>query len=384
MQELIQNIVDAIITVEDKKKHIDEALLILARTFKNRSDLVVKQILVDNAPLLHLMKISAEAEKISYHPPLLASLRVRALNVLIGIIRDFEKSIQLREHLQRDFDHGVKLSVADDIMHNTDSLLFHMVYAPDYDKGLIYGLKAVELIEAEEAMWEEKLRLYANLIQYYTIVGKMDECQTFIDKGEQIFSAIDGDAYKALYVFAVSMFYMDLGDFDKTIDLIRSNLALFESQEFYLTFRFFPIAQLAEALIKKGDLAEGQKMIDLAEKYAKQFYNDDSSNFNCRLNVLRAFNQLASKEHYAVAKSLLESAISQYAKNFYGSDKHRWQAFAHLILGKLHYQNNQYDLAKEQLLLSEQIYNKIVKNRSIDDVSDLYKTLALLGVDAKD
>jgi len=43
-----------------------------------------------------------------------------------------------------------------------------------------------------------------------------------------------------------------------------------------------------------------------------------------------------------------------------------------------------WDQAKKHYLLSEQIFEKALKNKKIDDVSELYKMLAILGMDAPD
>ena len=69
---------------------------------------------------------------------------------------------------------------------------------------------------------------------------------------------------------------------------------------------------------------------------------------------------------------------------FKTKDKHRGLAFIHLQLGKLYHQNKEYSQAKEHYLKSETIFNNVLKNHAVDDVSELYKQLAMLGIDARE
>ena len=80
----------------------------------------------------------------------------------------------------------------------------------------------------------------------------------------------------------------------------------------------------------------------------------------------------------------LYKTIKLYNEALGGDKKHRYQARTHLALGKAHTLNKDYAEALKACLFSEEIYDVVLKEKKIDDVSDLYKELALLGIYMKD
>lgn len=384
MHELIQKIVNTLIPIEEKKKHIDTAIEILIPLFNDRSDVVVEKILKDNTSFLHAFKLAEEADKINYHTSELSSLRVKILDVLVGIIRDFPKVEAIKNHLDRDFERGIKLLKADEVLYNTNLFLFSFIYAPAFDKAIIFGKKALSLLETEEGMIEEKLRLYSNLIQYFSLTGLIDEAEKFAIEGEKYFSVSLSTAYNALYVLATSVFLNEKGDFDKSIELIKKNQELLEKQEIYPSMYSFTLNQLCEALIKKGEINDAKEALILTEKMGREFYSHENNNFFAKLFALKALVDFSKKENFDSSKELLEKSLDIYNTIYCGERKHKNQGSVHLYLAKLYFINQQYEEAKNHCLKSEEIYEKVLKENKIYDVSELYKLFAMLGVELID
>jgi len=320
MHELIQKIINVLIPIEEKKQRIEETIQILKPTFDDRTDKVVEKILKDNTPFLHALKISEEADKIDYHTPTLSSLRVRVLDVLVGIIRDFNKAKMINAYLQADFDKGVKLSKIDEILYNTNLFLFSFIYAPDFDKAITFGEKALSLIEPEEQLVEEKLRLFSNLIQYYSLAGLLDKAQKFVEKGKQYFPASQSNAYNALYVLAVATYHNERGEFEEVISLVESHSSLLEKQNAYPSMYSFTLNQLCEALVKKGKVSEAENMLNFTEKVGREFYSAEDNNFFAKLFANHAINKFSKKEQLTISKERLEKALHIYRKIYCGED----------------------------------------------------------------
>lgn len=384
MHELIQKNINAIIPVEEKQKHIDTAIEILKPVFEGISDKVGERLVKDNAPFLHALKISEEADKIDYHTPALSSLRVRIFDILVGAIRDFKKAEMIKNYLQKDFDMGIKLTKEDDIKYNSNLFLFFRIHNPNFDKALVYGQKALKLIEAEEGMAEEKLRLFSNFIQYYSLLGLIEEAKRFVIEGEKYFHISQSSAFNALYILAKTVYHNEAGDFSQTIDFIQGNRALLEMQKSFPAMYSFTYTQLCEALVKEGDIIESEKQLSVTEKVGRDYFTNEINDFFPKLFAINALSKLAKKENHKDVKELLEKALDIYNKIYGGEDKHKNQGAVHLYLGKLHFLNQQYNEAKDHCLKSEQIYDKALRGKQIYDLSELYKLLAILGVELKD
>lgn len=383
MQELVQQIVNSLIPIPKKKELIDEGVALLKPAFSNNADKNVKAIMKDNSPLLNAIKLSNEANGIDHHNQALSSLRVRLNRVLIGGIRDLAKAKEITEHLQKDFDNHIKLLPEDKIIYNMDLFLFYRICS-DFEQAIVYAQRALKLSDSQKGMYEEKLRLFSNLMIYYALVGLLDECQPFITKGEQLFTLSQSQNINAHYIFALSLFLTERGEFPKVVELIEQNKGCLEKQECHPFMHFFVRFQFAEALLKNGDIKRGKEILVSMAKLMRAYYDAEDNHFFGRLFTLEAISKLSDPNAFLEAKLLLEEAIKIYEKAYNGSEKHRNQSFAHLQLGKLFHQHKQHDEAKTHYLKSEAIFGKICKSMKVDEVSDLYKQLALLGVDTKD
>lgn len=383
MQELIQKIVNSLIPLSEKKQLVDEAVSLLKGSFSGSDEKNYEAIFKDNKPLLHALKLSKEANNINHHNKALSSLRVRVNAVLIGAIRDLKSAKEISEHLKGDFDNQIKLDRKDEIRYYIDLSFVHAIY-PNYDKAIFYGQKALKLSELEDGMSEEKLRLFSNLIQYYANQGLLDECQPFIIEGKKLFISSKFQLNNAHYINAVTTFLLNRGEVQKSIDLIHKHKHYLEKQDCHPMMHFFLRFQLAEALIKNGDMKEAINNLTSTAKLLREFYNAEDNHFFCKLYVLEAVSKFSAPNSFLKSELLLQKAIQTYKKIYNGYNKHRSQAFACLQLGKLYHLHKQYDQAKAHYLESEGIFEKILKNKKIDDVSELYKQLAILGVDMRD
>ncbi len=362
--------------------HLHELIYeLLTSTFNDRSDKIVEKILKDKTSFAQALTVSEEANNLNLHTSSLSSLRVKILDVLVGIIRDFDKARMISSHLQRDFDNGIQLSKENDILYNTNLFLFSLIHNPDFDKGIIFGKKALALIESEPEMIEEKLRLFANLIQYYSLTGLFDEAQAFLEKGAPCFQLSQSDAYNALYVLATTVFLNEQGKFEQVISLIKEPQPLLERQIAYPTMYSFTWIQLCEALIKKSDFEEAEKTLALTEKIGQEFYAHENNTFFAKLFALQALMKFSNPEYFMSAKALLEKSLEIYDDIYCGSNKHKNQGSVHLFLGQLYFLNRQYDKATKHGLLSKKIYDTILKSKKCYDASELDKLLTRLEVE---
>ena len=385
MQELIQTAIASQIPLAVKQKLIDQAAVLLKRSFTDQSDKNVEAILKDNNPLLNVIKISREADAISYHNPDVTQLRIRSLDVLVGMIRDFPTAEEIINHLEKDLKNKVPMSKEDEVLYYANMALYSAIRSPDYDKALTFGLKALQLAEAVGDLYNEHLRILSNLSQHSSLVGLSEEAARYISHGESVFKNASSDPYKALFILAKNIALIDQGQFQQTIDQVRACQDLLDRQTFYPSMRYFILNQLAEALLKQGDREEAKKILAQSEKYGRDVHGDnDQTMFFGRLYVLQGIALGLDPANYEKAKSLIEKGCAILDACFQGQDKHRSQAFAHLQLAKLYHQQQHLVEAKAEYLKSHAIYEKILKGKKIDDISDLYTRLAILGADLRD
>jgi tetratricopeptide (TPR) repeat protein len=142
---------------------------------------------------------------------------------------------------------------------------------------------------------------------------------------------------------------------------------------------------MGEAFLKTKEFDSAQQVIDIAEEFGRKYHGNNEDNmFFGKFYVLKGMCVGADSKRFQEAKSMFEKGIKILELSFSGPDKHKLQAFAHLQLGRLYSENKKYDEAKEQYLMSESIFEKVLKNKRFGDVSELYKQLVILGVHSHD
>lgn len=385
MQDLVQSTVTTLIPEIDKKALIKDAALLLKESFSGQSDQNVEAILKDNTPLLDAIRLSKEADQLSYHTPDLMVIRIRALDVLVGMIRDFPAAEEIMKHLKNDFQNKTPVSTEDEGLYYANMALYSAIKSPDYDKAVAYGLKALTFTEGNTKSNDERLRILSNLAQHTALSGLTEECGKYVDMGEEVFDRSQSDAYRALFILAKNIYLLDKRKLQEAIEFVDQNRELLDRQKFYPSMKYFILNQLAEALIKKGDFQAANEVLDEGEKCARDYHGENEENmFFGKFYVMRGMCLPLNSTTFGEAKRLMEKGIKILDARFGAPNKHKLQAFAHLQLGKLYHQYKDFTEAKKHYNQSKGVFDNILKEKKIDDVCDLYKQLAILGVDMKD
>ena len=385
MQELIQSIVASQISNDEKKKLMASAAQLLKGSFTQRSDHNVAAILKDNKPLLNTLRLSREADQIGYHTEDLTQIRIRCFDVLLGMIRDIPAVEELMGHLERDFQHKVKVGKEDEVLYYANLALYEILQPNHYEKALLYGRKALELAEATEGSVDERLRILSNLIQLHVFMGHAEETKAYIDKGERIVAHCKSDAYRALFLLAKNAYLLDQAAFQSIIETVRTHTDLLARQTDYPSMRYFILSQLSEALFRQGALEEARRVALQAERIARDVHGDkDEHLIFGKLSVLKGTFLMNDISAFETARTHIEKGIAILDAHFKGPDKHRGQALAHVRLGQLLHATKRFQEARAQYYEAEKILEKLLREKRVDDLSLLYAQLALLGIDSKD
>lgn len=385
MQELIQNTITSLLPKGDSCRLIDEGIKTIQEAFGERSDENAAMILKDNRPLLNLIRLSHEAHQLNHHTPELMSMRIRGLDILIGMLRDFPNAEKIIEHLETDLKNNVFISTGDKVLYLANMALYLAIRNPDYDKALDYGIQALTLSEKVPERSDERLRILSNLIQHSCLCGLTEDCPKYIKMADELYEKAQFPAYKGLYLIAKNVYLMDTGDFEGVIKSVNDHRDIIEHRKDFPYMKYFILNQLAEALIKMDKISEAEKPLEEATKYAKDYHGENEQNmFFGKYYVLKGMCLSKDKAHMNQARELMEKGVEILGGRFGASNKHKLQGFGHLQLGKLHHKNNRLAEAKDHYMQSEMVFDSILKEKTIDDVCELYKQLAILGVDMKD
>jgi tetratricopeptide (TPR) repeat protein len=228
---------------------------------------------------------------------------------------------------------------------------------------------------------EEKLRAITNLAQYHTIRGETDIAEQFIKEGKNIFNSSQSIAYKSFFIYAWSLVLTDQGKFKESEEVLN------KAKEFpalYPAFEHGILHQKLETFTKQGKLTQAAKTFEEYEKKLNEFFKRRQNIGLGNAFFFKGVLLIENKKKITEALTNLTMALKIYQEAFHGDKRHRNQGRAHLAMGKAYKINTEFKNALKEYLLSEEIYDIVLKKKTIDDISDLYTELAILGVHLKD
>ncbi|MDP3441510.1 MAG: hypothetical protein Q8T08_01510, partial [Ignavibacteria bacterium] len=242
--------------------------------------------------------------------------------------------------------------------------------------------QAMVILDPYEEYKEEKLRAITNLIQYYVARGEWEKTGELIKNGEKLCKNLPCESCICFFLYALSLTLSDQGKFQQALDVINKvNVYPLLSVEYPPIYHGVTLQKI-ETLIKLGKIDEAKTSLSDLEKKLKEFYGKKTT-AQAYVLILKSMVLLRQAEERPQAFEMIKDALEMYNKSFQGQIRHRAQARAHMVFGKAHSINEEHEKALKEYLLSEKIYNAVLKENRIDDVSDLYKELAILGAKIK-
>lgn len=382
IHDLIHQFINEKLTLEEKKKLLEAATDVMLEVFAGLADTFTKKVTKEPIHLLHAQKLYENAMAIHYSSHKLLQLKVCIFQCLMAAFRDFEAAQLLSIDIEKDLERGLTLDPYYKALFkiNKGSLEANRT---NYEMAIQYMKEGLIILTPYEAYKGDKLRAISNLIQYYAMEGKSHEADKLMTKGNAIFKKLDSIIYKSFFLYVCSIILNDQGKFTESLDTLnKTNVYPMLSTDYPPIYHAI-LLQKIETYIKLGQLEKARKYGEELDKTLQKFYTKKSVML-ANMLLAKSFIFLLQKKELSQCISSIKEALQVYENSFRGNSKHRNQARAHLALGKAHKMNKDHKEALNAYLLSEEIYNIVLKENKIDDLSDLYKELALLGIAMKD
>ncbi|MBA3814345.1 MAG: hypothetical protein H0X26_07655 [Alphaproteobacteria bacterium] len=381
VHDLIHQLINETIHVEEKSKLLDTATEVMLEVFSGTAEVFIKKVTREPIHLLHAQKLCENAKAIGYSTLSLLKLKVCILECLMGPSRNFEVSKIYLEAIEKDLQDGLKLDPYYTALFKINKGFFECTHNVNYDDAIRYMTEGLDVLTPFEDHSEEKLRAIANLAQYHTMRGETAIAEKFINEGKSIFSDSQSIAYKSFFIYVWSLVLTDQGKFKESAEVLN------KAKEFpalYPAIEHSILHRMLETFTKQGNLTQASKTFEEYEKKLREFFKERQNVSLGHVFYFKGLFLIYNKETIPEALGNFTKSLKVYQGIFRGDKKHRSQARAHLGMGKAYRAKTDFKNAFKEYLLSEEIYDFVLKEKAIDDVSDLYKELALLGIEMKE
>ncbi|MBN9413054.1 MAG: hypothetical protein J0H12_03940 [Candidatus Paracaedimonas acanthamoebae] len=383
IHEIVQNEIQREATQDQAKQIINHGIEAFLDLLNQETDVMVQSLLENRETLYHLEKIATHANAIGIKTPSLLTLRVLLLECYLSGLRDLdlaEKSVKEISALNKD------VNFSSEFMHALYLINLGNYYAwkiSDIHLSIKNMGEALSILLKLDGQNNEKLRTITNLAQFYTVFGNVKTAKEYAQQGEKFYEAANSKIYKSLFRFAKSLILTDEGDLQQAYEESITAEQLIKTIEEYPVLKFALYIQQSEILLKQRKVTDGLKVAEKAYHQCQEFFQTDDHAMPARSRVmLAALKSLKGQLDEAIL--ILKQCIETYNKAYKGESKHTNQAFAHKVLGDIYFKKGELEKAYDEYLRTEKIYDNVCLVKGLDDVSDLYMKLSLLGLSIKD
>lgn len=386
IHDLTHQLINEMLTLEEKQELLDTATDVILEVFAGRSYEFIKKVIKEPIHLLHAKKLCENAQRIGYTSSKLLQLKVCIFEFLMGSLRDFEGGKVVMEDIENDRKRGLQLEPYYEAHFKINKGFFESMYNANYDEAIRNMSEGLSILTSLKQYNEERLRAISNLAQYHALRGEINRAAEFINEGKTTFKKSNSEHYNCFYLFNWSFVLNDQGKFEEAMDVLQKVKITPQFSVDYPTLYHAILFQKLEILIKQQRFEEAEKNLEAYEEIIKKFYQERYKTYRGVGNILYFKSLISLYKGTDTHKIItyLSEAIKLYNESLRGDKKNRYQARTHLALGKAHALNKDYAEALKAYLFSEEIYDIILKEKNIDDISELYTELATLGTKIKD
>ncbi len=383
LHDLIHQLMNESIPMDEKKKLLEPAIDVMLEIFSGQSDVFAKKIIREPIHLLHAQKICENAKEVRYSSPQLIQIKICIFECLMGSFRDFEKAKLWIKDIEEDLKLEMDLDPYYEALFVINKGFLEVVFT-NLKEAIHYMKQGLSILNSLDGYDEERLRVLTNLAQYYALNGETEIAEDFILQGAEIFKKSKSEVFNCLFLFGWSSVLVDQGKFEESIKVLDKAKAYPTLGINYPVVEHSILHRRADIFITLGKLEQARKLLEECEEKTKAFFQKRKSSTLANIYVIKSLLLIKQNNVTPQVFKYLIEALEIYNGTYNGAKKHRNQGRIHLALGKAHAANKNFEKALQTYLLSEEIYSDFLKEKKIDEVSDLYKELATLGVKMKD
>ena len=294
--------------------------------------------------------------------------------------RDFDNALKIIEQLDGRFNQEQEIRKS---LAYSRFLLMKSAYSAwalsNYKNSNKLAYEAEKIIKKSPNSYEA-IMLYMRLAQNHEIQGDFEKALEYVDKAEKIINNNNYNAFghEGVVTQSRTMIYLDQGKIEEAHKSVTYALKLKEkAYGTYKEINLIPtLCRKAYILAKKGDYNQVLKDIKKIRKLIKDNFKNPYS-YSPHPDLIEAivyFQKGNTDIAYKLIKSSLNTAKQVYSKG------NRQMALIYRMLGEILSKKNMHKEALESFIEAEKIYDEILLNKKIEDVSILYEQIVYNGI----
>lgn len=328
----------------------------------------------------HIEKLCNLANEFNYNDRSIIELNISLLYYVHFFLRDFHRSGNLIKSLKNKKDRNLN-SLAEIWFYCTDVNDKMFENLSEVQKSYKKTLEVLERIKDQETKKSYLLHVSLDYAESLSNFGKIKEAISICDTLEDILKTAKNESQKPNYFTTLALIRLRYGQYDQSLKELDS---YFKAISDGSNAQSLPFAQLIKAhcLLYQGKVHEAYHLI---EKCYPQLL-EIAGTLECAMLVNTQLIKgacLAAFGNLEEALQVIQQSLGPYEKST-GFENDVLKGMGYRLLGEIYEVKGDFEKACEEYLKAEKIYDKILQEKSLDDLSLLYTRLALLGAKQRD
>ncbi|HUX79568.1 MAG TPA: hypothetical protein VMW10_07510, partial [Alphaproteobacteria bacterium] len=326
----------------------------------------------------HIDKLCNLAKMLNCNNKNLKELKIALLYLIHFFQRDFDLSSKFIKDLK-------DLVESDKDLSPLTQLWFYCTFSNDkifedllqvqqtYQKGL----KCLKKIQEEETKKGYFIHLNTNYVESLSNFGKIKEAISLCDSLEETLKTSNNKSEKTAFLGVSAITRLKYGQYDQTLKDLDHCLELISKEKG--DEKFIPLLMLVKAhcLLYQTQTQKAYQIIEEYYPYLLEIFATP----DCMVLVKSKFIKgacLASFGKLGEAQHIVEQTLESYEKST-GFENDSLKGMGYCILGEIFEAKGDLTKAYEEYIKAEKLYDRILQEKTLDDLSRLYTRLAILG-----
>ena len=376
--ELFQLIARDTLSEENKREMLNEASDFILQELTQSPSTLFEQFKGKEYFSNHLEKICNLADELRCKDPKIIELKIALLYFIHFIRRDFEKSSKLINELKSLVENNNALSplaqlwfyctvVNDQMFENLSKV----------EENLKNGLKYIENIKDDETKRSYLLHLNVDYAESLSNFGRLKDAVSLCDRLGEIVEKTENKFQKTAFFGTSALIHLRYGQYAQCLRDIDSSFKLMSEQPDGSNYDLHLLLIKAHCLLYQEMPEESYKIIEkIYPRLLELFTSPENAVIvNAKLvkgGCLAAFRKLQE------ASQLIQGTLHIYQTTT-GFENDILKGMGHRLLGEVLETGGDLEKAYIEYAKAEALYDKILKEKTFDDLSLLYACLSILG-----
>lgn len=377
--EIIQLIAADTIDIATKKTILQEAAESFIQELVNSSATLLEQFKGREYFYGHMEKVCSLAENLACQDHRINELRIALLYYIYFIHRDFNRAVDFMKSLDLNnvIANNRHLSSLAQVWFYSTALNDQMFEdLSEAEKNYRKATECLRGIKGQETKRNYLLHVGIDYMESLSNFGKLKEAVSLCDSLKKIVKLTENDSQKPSFFGTSALIRLRYGQYDQCLEDLEDCFKIISTEKNHPYLPFFMLIK-SHCLLYQGQIEKAYELVQSSYTHLLEVFTTPECAPLVNAQLVRGAC-LAELGKLDEALILVQKSLESYEKSS-GFDNDVHKGMGYRILGEIFEAKEDHAGAFEKYTKAENLYEKILQEKTLDELGLLYTRLALVG-----